>query len=250
MGWTELFFRIVARRGWMLLAVAAVGAFAFVALRLTPRLEIPRPGDGFVLILALWSGVLMTWRAADERTGRRRIVQAFADWQAVADRFLGRMQAFIVPGRDDEVPESDELKTTMARRQSAIIAVHAALRHGREPAEDADMKALTTAIERMELKGKALLARLIGLQRDALVEAERRQWLSGPRFTALEADLATLAEAPEPARTWSSGYTRLTSLTVAATALLIPLAASTRLSAIAVGTGVGMLLVAFDALSD
>lgn len=234
----------------MLVAVGAVATLAFIGLHLTPPLSLPRVGDGLLLALTLWSGLLMTWRAADERNGRRQAAQALADWQGIGRRFLARVQAFIVPGSDDEAPESDELKSTLTRRHAAIDAAQTALREGRVPANEAGVIDNSTPLERLDLHGEDLVERLVNLQRDALVEAERRHWLGAARFTALEQDLAHITHSPAPVKTWTSGYTRLTSLTVSVTAVMLPLAASVRTSGIVVGAFIGALLVAFDALSD
>jgi hypothetical protein len=250
MTWTELFFRIFSRRWW---------AFALLALAIGARLAAPnnspaasqfRIWDAALMALIVWCGIILTWRASDERHTRRRVAQDRADWTATSRRLAARMLAFIVPGRDDDGPETDELKAALARRHEAVFAAATALLEHREPSAEPGVAAHTNPVERGDLTGKALLDRLVALQRDALVEAERRGWLSAGRFATVEADLATLASLPEPARTWTSGFTRLSTVMVTLVALSLPWAAPPRLAGFAIGALIAAALIAFDALSE
>ncbi len=250
MTWTELFFRISSRRWW---------AFAALALAIGARLAVRndsvaatlcRVWDAALMAVVIWAGLLLTWRASDERQARRRIAQERSDWGATAQRFAARMLAFVVPGRDDDGPETDELKAALGRRHTAVVAAATALLEHREPASEPGVAEHTNPVERADLTGRALLDRLVALQRDALVEAERRGWLSAGRFATVEADLAAIAALPEPARTWTSGFTRLSTVLVTLVALALPWAAPPRLAGLAIGALIGAALIAFDALSE
>ncbi|MFO0751669.1 MAG: hypothetical protein U1F43_39280, partial [Myxococcota bacterium] len=155
----------------------------------------------------------------------------------------------------------DELGRVLARRHRALVAATAAARAGKEPSLDEDVVELTTALERGQHRGSALLSVLVGLQREAMVEAGRRGWLLPERAMALAGHLATLVadlEAP-PARDprlpppRPPAADRLAAVTHVATAIyaaLMPLAASQRLTTVAVGAAVGALLIALDALAS
>jgi hypothetical protein len=95
-----------------------------------------------------------------------------------------------------------------------------------------------------------LVEYLTAVQRQDLVECDRRRWLSSARFTVIEGDMSTFTVPPAPVRTWTSGFTRLSSLTVTLAALCLPLAAPQRLTGVALAALLAVLLVAFDALSD
>jgi len=250
MSWTGLFFRIVSRRGWLLLLLVAVAAFSAIAPRLDPPLRLPHLWYGGLWAMVIWCGILLAWRASAERAGRRITAQARHDRASLAVRLEARLQAFLIPTSDDDHPECDELKATLLRRQRAMNAAATALWDRGAPEQDPAVTAHSTELERQDLKGGALVARLAALQRDALVEAERRGWLSGPRFGTLESNLSAMMEAPNPDRSWTGGYTRLSGLVVSITALLLPLSAPGRISAIGLGLFIGAALIAFDALSD
>ena len=250
MSWTGLFYRIATRRWWALVGLVAACLLILATTRPLNHAALPRLWDIAVIALIIWSGVLMTWRAADERATRRRLAQRRVEWRATCELMAARVLAFIVPTRDDDAPETDELKATLSRRHMALTAAAAALDEGGDPAAQLAVLSHSTAIERQDLQGAALVARLAGLQRDALVEAERRQWLTAGRFTALEENLCRMNALPSPDKSWTSGYTRLSTVVVTGTAWLLPFAAPARISGLAVAAAIGLLLIAFDALSD
>lgn len=250
MSWTGLFYRIATRRWWAIAGVIATGLVMLMLKRGHGASPLHGFWDAAVIALVLWAGVLMTWRAADERHARRDLTQRRAEWKATCALMAARLQALIVSTRDDDTPETDELKATLSRRHSALVAAAAALDQGTEPALEPAVLAQSTAIERQDAQGGDLVARLAGLQRDALVEAERRQWLTTGRFTALEGNLCQVTALPSPDKSWTSGYTRLSSVVVTLTAWILPLAAPPRLAGLALAATVALLLIAFDALSD
>ncbi len=250
MSWTALVFGVLARRWWLLVLVGAVTALAAAATRGLVPFPLPNIWDPAIWMLATWSGILLTWRAADERRGRRAVADAMRTWELTGHRLLSRLDAFVIPNLEGERREVDHVKANIRRRHGAIHAAVLAVAEGREPATDTAVLAASNAEDRRDYKGLALVEFLTALQRQDLVECDRRRWLSSARFTTIEDDMSTFTVPPAPVRAWSSGYTRLSSLVVALTALLLPLMATPRLGAIGLAAALSALFVAFDALSD
>jgi hypothetical protein len=250
MSWPGLVLGVLARRWWALVLVLGVTGLAAVAPHRPLPFTLPRLWEAGVWLLGLWSGVLMTWRAADERRGRRLMATAQREWELTGYRLLGRLDAFVTPNLEGERREVEHVKASMRRRHGAIQAAVLAVAEGREPSTDAAVVAAAPAEERREFDGLALVEYLTALQRQELVECDRRRWLSSARFTVIEGDMSTFTVPPAPVRSWSSGFTRLSSLTVTLTAVALPLGAPPRLTGVVLAGLIGVLLVAFDALSD
>jgi hypothetical protein len=250
MSWLTITFSVLARRWWLLLLLAGVTALGVAVERGVSPLLLPTPSEPVVWLLVVWSSNLLVWRAADERRGRRARADAQRAWELTGHRLLSRLDAFVIPNLESERREVDHVKSDIRRRHGAIHAAVLAVAEGREPASDSAVLGATTPEERREFSGLVLIEYLTALQRRDLVECDRRRWLSSGRFTTIEDDMSVFTVPPAPSRTWSSGFTRLASLTVSVTALLLPMTVPPRLGALALAAGFSALLVAFDALSD
>lgn len=212
--------------------------------------SLPRLPDVPLAVAGLAIVALAVLRLAEHRAiARRREAEARAVREAA--RSLPELaRAWLDAGADADTPEADELVRLVVRRHEAIAAAAEALRAGREPADDETVRERTTTLERGAHRGEGLLTALAGLQREALVEAHRRGWLTSDRAMALEQRLQRVASAPAAATARPDALSAVTHAATAIYAALLPLDACQRLTTVAVAAGVGLLLVIVDGLAS
>jgi hypothetical protein len=237
---------LLSRRPFSLALWLSMTLIALTA-RSVMGLTLPRLFDPPILVAGLG---LIIWCAAE--LARRRREMATLEREASALRvslqaFARRTQAWLTGTGDDE-PEAEALRDALLRRHRALTAAARCTLAHREPAEDTDLLAHTTPLERGSHRGQTLLGVIAGLQRDGLAEARRRGFLGEHEALALEdapARLETLTPLPaDPAPT-----DRLLSTLVGVYAAVLPASCSQRMTTAAMGAFAGLVLLLFEALA-
>ena len=200
-------------------ALAAL-VIATVIAALAPHLgwRLPKLPETAMLAGAMLLAAVLAVRLV-VASARARVARLDRHQRAEAARVFRAQLAWVDSFQDAETPEVQALRDALTRRHDQLVAA--------------------TSAE---------VSRAVALQREALVEAVRRGWLTSDRSMVLERHLATLdarprSDEPDPGRA-------LVHVATAIYALLLPLGAAQRIATALVAAFVGALFVIVDALAE